>query len=244
MNRVPPGVVTDATGKLNLKKRASRWRRVRPYVFGALAAALVAGLVWLLWFSTAFVVRTVDVQGVELLTPQGVQEAAQVPMGSQLIRVDTAPIAARVGALAPVADVRVEVVWPSSVRINVTERKPVFQVVDGSTYSWVDSAGVVFNQAGEKKAGLPLAVVGSMDARLLGDVATVLAALSPQLAERLERISAATPDRITLHFAKGVQVIWGSADRSDLKSQVATALLQVDAKTYDVSAPENPITRR
>lgn len=239
----PDRKLRDATGKLRLKQRASRWKKARWYVIGFCALAVAGLAVWLLWFSQVFVVRTVEVSAGELLSADQLTEAAQVPMGTQLVRLDTGPIADRIAALPAVDKVTVSASWPSTVKIVVAERVPVFQRQDGSTYSWVDAAGVAFNQASAPKPGL-VVMTGASDPRVLRDVATVLSKLSPQLKERTITIAASSPDRIVLGMAKDVNLVWGSADSSDLKSQVATALLQVPAKLYDVSAPENPITRR
>ena len=41
----------------------------------------------------------------------------------------------------------------------------------------------------------------------------------------------------------GIRVFWGSAEQSELKSQVTDLLLEGDGKVFDVSAPTHP-TRR
>jgi cell division protein FtsQ len=38
-------------------------------------------------------------------------------------------------------------------------------------------------------------------------------------------------------------VVWGSADDSDRKAAVVVALMRRDAKVYDVSAPDSPVTQ-
>jgi cell division protein FtsQ len=37
--------------------------------------------------------------------------------------------------------------------------------------------------------------------------------------------------------------MWGSAEASERKAEVLTALMRLRAKVYDVSAPEAPTTR-
>jgi len=66
----------------------------------------------------------------------------------------------------------------------------------------------------------------------------VLAALTPQLRAQLAAVSAASPSAIRLELTDGRVVVWGSADQSDFKARVATALLGRPGKTIDVSAPE------
>ena len=51
-------------------------------------------------------------------------------------------------------------------------------------------------------------------------------------------------DRITLTLTEGRTLVWGSAEESELKSQVAAALFaSTEAEVYDVSAPRHPTTK-
>lgn len=237
------GDLADATQRLKLRKRANTWASIRWYVIGGGAALVVAFALWLVWFSPLLVAKQVAVVGNNLLTQDEVVSAAQVPLGTPLARVDVEAIRQRVAGLGPVADVTVSRSWPSTLKIEVTERVAVYQVSLAGGYGWVDADGVIFHQATKETAGLLVANVTDQSARLLADVATVVSSLSDPLAERVTAIDASTPDQIELKLTKDATLIWGSADQSELKSQVATVLLDVDATVYDVSAPEAPITK-
>jgi cell division protein FtsQ len=65
----------------------------------------------------------------------------------------------------------------------------------------------------------------------------VLAALSDELRDQVVQISVATPAQIRLDLRKDRTVVWGDDTASDVKSQVATALLKRAGKEIDVSAP-------
>lgn len=237
------GDLADVTGKLRIRKRASFWRRARWYLIGGGVLLVVGALVWLVWFSSVLVARDVSVEGTSLLTADEVTAAAQVPFGTPLIRLDTTAIRQRVESLPAADTVKVSTSWPRTVRIVVTERVPVYQRVDGSTFSWIDKTGVSFHQESKARADLVPVTTGSTDARLLADVSTVVGSWSDALAKQVKSVSAATPDTIELRLGSGAKVVWGSADRSPLKSQVVDALLKVKASVYDVSAPENPTTK-
>lgn len=160
-----------------------------------------------------------------------------------MARLDAAAIEQRVSGLGPVASARVSRSWPGTVKVEVVERVAVYQVVLDGGYGWVDADGVIFYETNKASKDLHVATVSDQSARLLGDVATVIASLSDELAKRVTTIDASTPDQIELNLSKDAKLIWGSADQSELKSQVATVLLDVKAEVYDVSAPEAPITR-
>lgn len=217
---------------------------MRWYLTGLGVALLVGLLVWLVWFSSVLSVRTVQVEGNAILTQAQVAEAAAVPLGTPLVRVDLDAVTQRVAGLQPVAAVKVTRSWPSTIKISVTERTPVYQLkTDAGNYGWVDSTGVLFFEQTKKRSDLVVVEVGEPSQRLLSDVATVLASLSPELTKRVTGVKAETPDQINLTLSGGATLVWGSADKSALKSQVATVLLEVKAKVYDVSSPETPITK-
>ncbi|WP_226997259.1 hypothetical protein [Tessaracoccus aquimaris] len=60
----------------------------------------------------------------------------------------------------------------------------------------------------------------------------------------IESFSAKAVDRISFTLSGDREVVWGSAEESELKGQVLSALLSVEASVYDVSAPRDPITRK
>lgn len=102
--------------------------------------------------------------------------------------------------------------------------------------------------------------------------AAVMAALPPGLQSKVTTISANSRDSVLFHMTvpvtekkldlkakqkptptktktsdepqtREVVVVWGSVDESSLKAEVLAALLQTDAKVYDVSSPSTPVTR-
>ncbi|MDO4784336.1 MAG: FtsQ-type POTRA domain-containing protein [Propionibacteriaceae bacterium] len=244
MSSSRPGSLADATGKLASRRRQRQRRRTAWIVAGLGVGALGALVVWLVWFSGVLTVSGVRVEGVSLLGADEVERAAQVPLGQPVASVEVGPIEERVAALPPVASAQVSVSWSGEVLIKVSERVAAFQRLDAETYTWVDAEGVQFRQTAEPDASLVTVVSAAPDERLYRDIATVVGALSAPIRERLVRLEADSPDRIVLRLSGESELVWGSADESGLKSQVATALIQIEAKTYDVSAPNLPITRR
>lgn len=214
-------------------------------VAGAAALLAVAlGLVWLVRFSPVLAARQVQVTGASLVTQDQVVHAAQVPLGTPLATLDTHPIAERVAAgLTPVEKVKVTTSLPGTVRIEVTERTPVYLRQSGGQYQSVDHAGVIFASAAKPTKGAVLVKTSTVDNRLLADIATVVQVMPPQLRGQVQLVEASSPDHITLTLAKGRTVVWGSAAASEQKVPVLMTLLGQKATVFDVSSPGSPSTR-
>jgi cell division protein FtsQ len=221
----------------------SRRRRVRAALSwtvaaGVLVLAVVGG--WLTYGTGVLGVRTIRVVGAALVTPEQVRQAAAVPEGTPLARVDLAAVRSRVAELPPVARVTVTRQWPHTLRIEVVERTPTAVVPQDRRFAVVDATGVVFQTRPDRPAGLPLVRVATPGPE---DTATraaleVLAALTPELRERLLEVTVESPARITVRLDGGRTVLWGDASRSDAKAQVATSLLSRAGHTIDVRTPD------
>jgi cell division protein FtsQ len=214
-----------------------RARRLR--ILGGVLLVVLAGVcVWLVWFSSVLSVKDVRVLGVEGGAAKSVLDAASVPVGVQLARVDTGQAQADVLRLPWVGSVEVRRGWPSEVVIAVVPRTPIAVVSTGQARRVVDAAGVVFEAAPLPK-GLPsVAAEGVGLAAAMG----VLASLPVDISGRVVSLSATTRDDVDLRFRSGVTVHWGSVEQPELKAEVLRALLRRKADVYDVTAPELPTT--
>jgi cell division protein FtsQ len=215
-------------------------RSLRPVLWGALAAAVLGLLAWLVYGTTVLGVRAVEVNGSVLAGPDQVRAVAAVTDGTPLARVDTDQVAARVRTLPSVGSVEVSRSWPHTLVIEVVERTAVGAVATEGGFAVLDATGVVFNRVPEPPAGvalLRLAAPGPDDPATTAAL-RVLAALTPALRDGLAELDAPSPTRIRLQLADGRVVVWGDAERSPDKATVATALLDTDATTIDVSVPE------
>lgn len=238
-----PAKISDATTRLNLRAaERKRWQVVRISIW-LLVASVMAGLVYLFGFSPVFAAQKILVSGNQVLTKQQVLAASQVPLGTPLARLDADLVAERVSGLPAVAEVTVQRRWPDSLQISVTERDARLAIPAGGGYLLADANGVVFQAVTDPPSGLVRVVAPSTDRQLLADVGTVFSALSSDTAARVLRLEAATRDGIELRLRDGVTVIWGSAEKSELKSQVLENLLSKGGRVFDVSAPGFP-TRR
>lgn len=221
-----------------------RLRRLRPFLYAALAVAVVGTGIWLVFFSTVVTVREVAVDGNTTLSAARVEKVARAPIGRPLARVDLAAIRARVETLPAVRSAEVSRSWPDTVAITVTERVPVALVDRGAGLQGVDEEGVLFGSHPRRPEGLPLVQTApDVKSEALAEAARVVVSLRSDIAARVDRVEVETVDRILLRLSGGRTVMWGSAEDSAEKAAVLAVLLEQDAREIDVSVPGRPATR-
>ncbi|MEV0169694.1 cell division protein FtsQ [Streptomyces sp. NPDC050803] len=237
-------------------------RRVRPprlrtiIVLAVVLVLLGAGGAWVLYGSNWLRVERVSVSGTRVLTPAQVREAADVPVGSPLVSVDTDGIEARLRRKLPRIDT-VDVVrsWPHGIGLKVTERTPVLIVQKGEKFVEVDDEGVRFATVSEAPKGVPaleLTVSRSGSAaaslrrfgedRLVREAVRVAGAVPAAVAHRTRTVKVRSYDDISLVLTDGRAVAWGSAEKGAAKARTLTALMKAspDARYFDVSVPTAP----
>jgi cell division protein FtsQ len=225
---------------------SGRWRAL----FIVLAMMGIAGAIaWVLLGSRVFVVRSVVVTGTRLVPKAEVLGVAGVRLGTPLIRVNTAQIAARVAAIRQVQSADIATSWPDRVVITVRERTPALAVAaPGGVFDLVDADGVLVQRAASRPSGIPLYLATAPVTALAGDpdvgaAAAVVGELPAQLRPSVQSVAAPSPDQVTLQLASGVTVLWGGTDRAAAKAEELTVLMQTHARYYDVSAPGTAVTK-
>jgi cell division protein FtsQ len=224
---------------------ARRWLSLRYVLVLLVLVGLAGSSVYLVLFSSTLQVKRVEVVGNELLSDARIREVADVPLGDQLALVDLARADTRVGSLAEVRSVDVTRSWPDVVRIEVVERTAVAVVELAGRLRGLDEDGVVFREYRSAPQGMPrIRPGGAAGTDALKEAATVVSALPRDLVARVDHVEVATVDQITLVMRDQRQVLWGSAEESELKAEVIDRLLAAEqAPVYDVSVPGNPTIR-
>ena len=233
------------------RRRSERWRRIRHVLLGLLGVGVVSGAVWVIWFSSALSVNRIDIDGSTTLTPMDIRSQAAVRLGEPLARVDTVAIESRVAAMERIDRVEVSRHWPRTIRIEVVERKPIGWVMSGIAIRALDRYGVDFRSLRSEPKNLVEVQVETLDARMrqqaLVSAAAVLELLrtdDPGLLKKVRYMRVASKDSVQLVLGKNRTVTWGSAGKGQQKLTVLRSLLKIKARGYDVSAPEQPTTRR
>ncbi|HZE38151.1 MAG TPA: FtsQ-type POTRA domain-containing protein [Stackebrandtia sp.] len=220
-------------------KRPSRARRW--WTIGLSAVVLAAGGLGLV-YGGVFDVESVQVKGTTFTKNADIIDAARIPKGTALASVDVDGAAARVAQVPEVRDVAVDRSWPHTVVITITERSGRLAVPTDKKFTLVDEKGVAFRTVAKRPAHTVLATLEhpGPDDQATTSVLTVLSALTPELKNRLVKITAKTPGSITLRLKGGRSVFWGDDSRCARKAEVATVLVKRSEKHFDVSAPDVP----
>ena len=232
-------------------------RRLRTIIVIAVALVLLgtAG-VWVLYGSHWLRVERVSISGTSVLTPSQVREAADVPVGSPLISVDTDAIESRLLRKLPrIGAVEVVRSWPHGIGLKVTERTPVLIVQKGRNFIEVDDEGVRFATVSRAPKGVPalelsLSRTGSSAAslrrfgedRLVREAVAVAGAIPAAVAHETRTVKVRSYDEISLELSGGRTVAWGSGDKGAAKARTLTALMKAapGARHFDVSVPTAP----
>lgn len=222
---------------------ARRWLTWKPILAAVLVLALIAGGVWLVFFSTVLSVQEAEVSGDDYLSKSEVIDAAEVPMGDPMATADLDGVKQRVEALAAVKSVDVVRSWPHTVTIDITERTPVAVVDLGGDIRGLDSDGVLFRDYDKAPSELPRVQSGEdAGTDALAEAATVVSSLPSDLSADVAHVEVDSVDRIGLALDGGASVVWGSAEESASKAEVLAALIAKfpDAESYNVSVPGHP----
>jgi cell division protein FtsQ len=213
---------------------------------------LGAGGVWVFYGSQWLRVERVTASGTRVLTPAQVVEAADVPVGSPLISVDTDVIEARLRRKLPRID-SVDVVrsWPHGIGLKVTERTPVLIAEKGGKFVEVDAKGVRYATVSRAPKGVPaleLDVSPSAGLRRFGtgrlvrEAVRVAGSLPAAVARDTRIVKVRSYDSISLELSGDRTVAWGSGEKGRAKARTLTALMKAapEARHFDVSVPTAP----
>lgn len=228
--------------------RRRRWVRrlhaLRPWLVAVAVLIALGGASWAVFVSSWLGVSHVEVVGTDTTAKREVTNAAGIPAGTPLARVDLAGVQSRVEQIPTVASASVERRWPQAIVVRVTERRPVAAVARGSAWWNMDDTGVVYMRAPQLDPDLPVVELeGPPAAHTLAQVAAVLRSLPTELLSHVDIVTASSMDSIVLRLEDGREVRWGSASESARKAAVLAVLLTRQAKMYDVSVPSHPATR-
>lgn len=240
------------------EKRLSAQRIASRLRIGALIAAVViviAGCV-ALYTSSLLPVDKVEVVGNRHITRQAVLALAKVPDNATLIRFPGDAVAKRVSASPWVSSVAVSRVFPSGMRIRITERAPV-AIVDAVETVWlVDSSGMVIAKpTTETSETIPvIRDVPGLDPKpgrrttsepLLNAV-KILTGMDRRLIGTVRSVSAPSVDGAVLVRSDHLEIVVGEAVDLETKSRLALQILS-DQKgkvvSIDVRVVDRPTWR-
>lgn len=233
------------------RRRAGLWNRIRLWVVALLVLVAIGAAVWMVWFSSVLAVEHVKVEGVKSLKPAAIAEKAEVPVGRPMVSVDLSRIEARVAGLERVESVDVSRSWPHTVTVDVTERTAVAWVNFDGQMQALDRFGVVFSNYSKAPKNLYEVRLSLTERKTrqraleqVGQIVAFLHSHAKQIDGLIKHVNVSSQDSVELVLTGGRTVMWGNASDDVEKLRVLKPLLQIKVREYDVSAPEQPTTRK
>lgn len=229
--------------------RRARNRRVAWFSAGGVVVVLGA-LIATAVYSPLLALEEIQVTGTERLDATQVHEAIDDQVGTPLALVDFDRLTRELAAFPLIRSYVTETVPPHTLVIRITERQPVASIMTDTGYQLVDPAGIEIERTETRPAGVPIVELGDGEVgdEVFDAVVEVLLALPAPLAAQVDRVSATTLDDVTLVLGgAGQRVVWGSADRSELKTRVLEKLMAAHDPAspveFDVTAPLSAVVR-
>jgi cell division protein FtsQ len=226
-------------------------------VLGCLGMALATAVAAAVSRSPLLDVDYVDVRGAENTARHLVVSAGRLGSHPAMLDVDTAAVARRVESLPWVLDAGARRQWPGTIRIDVTERRPVAVVPAGDgRWASADVAGRVLHVGLDKPGGLPvignLAPPGPPGSSLVASAQAplrVAAALPEELRRRVADLAIVAGGEVELQLAPpGPNVRLGPPVRLGEKLSVLVTVLagadMAGVRVIDVRVPRAPALTR
>ncbi|HLI57548.1 MAG TPA: FtsQ-type POTRA domain-containing protein [Actinomycetota bacterium] len=225
--------------------RAVRAKRI------AIAVVILASLVavgdWF-WNSPWLKLHIVQVSGIHHTTKSQVLGVAALVPGTRLTAISSGAVAHRVERLPWVASATVTHVLPSTIRIAVTERTPAVVVPAAGRSYLVDLHGAVLAAgSGPYPQVTDLGVStlepgGRITSTAFAAAVAVLQSLPAPLRAQLARVSAPSPNAVTISLTTQTTITYGTAEDLGAKNADVTDLLGggQSFQSINVSAPDHP----
>ena len=205
------------------------------------ALAVVAGIGWLLLFSSVFGVGRVVVSGGSDAVAAGRRQAASHRRAAAAGRRRRRGPAGSSPVCPNLEQVTVTRDWPGTLRVQVTPAGPLLAVRTPSGVEVLDHEGVVLLGGGDAAGDLPtLSDAGSPAAGCDGSDGAAGPAGQGRFAGRIGECGQPGVDQRPPARRPHDRV--GERTETDKKVRVLKALLSVQARVYDVSAPDLPTT--
>ena len=242
--------------RIGVRRDAGR-RRLRRLTLALAGVALVV-LALVATRTPLLDVDRVTVTGTDRTTVDQVRNAAGIAPDEPLLSVDPGAVEARVEELPWVASARVERSWPSTVKVQVTEREPVALVqVTENLAALIDAEGWVVGVE-SRPADQPTNPTGPLvltgidepvaEGERLDATARDALAVAVAAAERMPGVVAAVSTELDAELVEGGAIRFGSLEDLDDKVTAAmTVLSEVDTsclEVLDVRVPGSPALTR
>jgi cell division protein FtsQ len=243
--RFRPVTTRAATAERGTSRRMPPRGRLPRLVQIAIALAVVLGLAWVVLLSPLTRIKHIRVDGVAGVVEDSARARATGLRGQPLLLTRLGGVEAAIEQDRRVAGASLERRFPNSLIVHVAPRIPIiaFEKSEGQV-ELVDIEGVRFENVAAPPAGIavvkPAAGEQTSD-RALRVAIDVVQAMPDQLRGTVTDLQVTNAELVTFKVGE-TSVVWGDADRVELKAKLVSILLQQNPKTIDISAPDTPVT--
>lgn len=174
------------------RRAPATWVRITRFllVMGAVVGSLAwAG--WSAWRSGRFDIGEIKVHGNRHVPTAEILDALAPIRQARLLQVDLDAVRERVATSPWIADARVRRILPSTIDVEVVERRPLGMGRLGDRLVLVDASGLVIDDFGPRYADFDLPIIDGLDADAIGARGEPLRGMRAALASRL--LSALVP---------------------------------------------------
>lgn len=205
-----------------------------------LVLIIVSSIICILLFGTSILrIKTIKVEGNEYYSDQEIMDAAGISQGLHLLQINKKKSSKAISALPYIDQVEIEIIFPTTVQLLVTQRKPVGYVPFTGTYLSIDKVGRVIDQTQSKEVkNLPIIEGLKFDKFALGQELNVenedMIIAIVELASLMEkydllnqeiRIDVGSSSQIHLYI-NSLDVIIGEINNLDKKIQWLCEIIQ------------------
>lgn len=237
------------SSKIETKRKARRKKLLLRSLALLTGIAIVAGVVWALFFSSLF---TVDSESIEVAIddPVGivdeteVRQIAETAVGKPVLRMPGGEIESALEDLPEVLDATVTTSFPNGMAVTIDAREPIACV--GTSDSCVgisdDATQIALTQ--EQRDSLPKITMNVDSDRAQAQLTGLIDAVSTlpeDVRARVQTASVSDSGLIEFQLDEGL-VKWGPSEQNEKKARIIAVLLEQSAGTYDVTSPDAPIT--
>ncbi|MBR6459488.1 MAG: cell division protein FtsQ/DivIB [Actinomycetaceae bacterium] len=243
----------DEVSARRAQNKAVRRRSVRLRVLIAvLVCALLAGGGYLIFFSSLFSLSlanvTISAPDDSPINENDIRTTLTPYEGQSLARLSSDTLARHIEEeVAGTDNVKVRRVVPHGLSVSYSLKEPYACLVIGEACKPIDDTGRLIPETATTDIPSLIHIVHSGKttdvARVMEPAQSVLAVLDETVRASTARLEVDGANNIRLVLNDGRVVIWGQVSDNERKAEVLAVLLSQPATTYDISAPEAPVTR-
>lgn len=244
-----------------LKERKSAYLQFTVKRILAILAVIasVSAIVWFLFFSPVFLLKSNDISisgSNEWVSEQKIASIASTQVGKSLFLVSSQEVINQLNDIPGVTEAKVSKNFPNGLHVSVHAQRPaaMLKTRDSNKLTAVDAKGCVLNAVAQVPTqGIPVIEVSnvqrSLNNRAVLEAVKIVSSLSESLRARVTKVSAKTQDSVETELGDVKKtIIWGNSSQIELKKAIVAKIIDDPSKignkrSLDVSAPVRPILK-